>query len=113
MPLPLRVLLSASLSVSGIGIIKSEHVCPLLPLPQMCIACKNRAGRMRQNGRMMFVSMSQSRRTFLKAAGALGALGNVATAEERFRKPLGVELYTVRSLLPAHADETLKRIQDI
>ena len=61
----------------------------------------------------MMSSVTQSRRTFLTAAGVLGALAPAALAEERFRKPLGVQLYTVRKLLPQHADETLRSIADI
>ncbi|HZU27548.1 MAG TPA: sugar phosphate isomerase/epimerase [Bryobacteraceae bacterium] len=57
--------------------------------------------------------MPLPRRTFLKTAGALTALGGAAAAEDRFRKPIGAELYTVRKLLTKDADGTLKRIEDI
>ncbi len=59
--------------------------------------------------------MPHTRRDFLRTASTLPLAGAlpVSAHAERFRKPLGAELYTVRNLLPKHADQTLKRIQDI
>jgi len=58
--------------------------------------------------------MPYNRRTFFRSVSAsvAAALPKVAQTE-RFRKPLGVQLYTVREILPHHADITLKRIEDI
>ncbi|MGA2184721.1 MAG: sugar phosphate isomerase/epimerase [Bryobacteraceae bacterium] len=58
--------------------------------------------------------MPYNRRTFFRtiSASVTAALPAMAQAE-RFRKPLGAQLYTVRKTLPRSPDTTLKRIEDI
>jgi len=58
--------------------------------------------------------MPYNRRSFFRTVSASVAAALPAIAQsQRFRKPLGVQLYTVRAKLPKAADATLKRIQDI
>ncbi len=57
-----------------------------------------------------------SRRTFLKAAGAVAAAtcagaGRLAAAP--FNKPIGLQLYSVRNLLPKDFDGTLHQLSAI
>jgi sugar phosphate isomerase/epimerase len=47
------------------------------------------------------------------AAAGLGLAASHARGASRFTHPLGAELYTVRSVLPGAADQTLKSIADI
>jgi sugar phosphate isomerase/epimerase len=58
--------------------------------------------------------MPYNRRTFFRtlSASVTAALPSMAQAE-RFRNPLGAQLYSVRKLLPRSPDTTLKRIEDI
>ena len=58
--------------------------------------------------------MPYNRRSFFRTVSASVAAALPAVPQsERFRKPLGVQLYTVRSLLPKAAARTLKRIHEI
>ena len=56
-----------------------------------------------------------SRRSFLKTAGAIPAGGALlhAAGEEHSLKTIGVQLYTVRSVLPQEPAETLKELDQI
>jgi len=56
--------------------------------------------------------MPNNRRTFLKTAATLAA-GAMARAEEKFDKPLGVQIYTVRRQLPHDPDRIIGRIAQI
>jgi sugar phosphate isomerase/epimerase len=56
---------------------------------------------------------SLSRRTFLGASAAAGVLASRVGARELAPKRLGVQLYTVRTLLPAKDDEVLRQIAEI
>jgi len=63
---------------------------------------------------MMFTAMPYNRRSFFRTLSASVAAALPAMPQsQRFRKPLGVQLYTVRAKRPKAADTTLKRIQDI
>ena len=58
--------------------------------------------------------MPYNRRSFFRTVSASVAAALPAMPQsQRFRKPLGVQLYTVRAKFPKAADATLKRIQDI
>src|SRR5271167_2805081 len=52
-----------------------------------------------------------SRRGFLQAGSAAALMTNIASAKKL--KTVGVQLYTVRSILPKKPDETLKAIEAI
>jgi sugar phosphate isomerase/epimerase len=55
-----------------------------------------------------------SRRTFLKASGAVAAAAITGAGRlpaEPLRKPLGLQLYSVRSLLPKDFDGTLAKVR--
>ncbi len=57
--------------------------------------------------------MGQSRRTFLKAAGAAAAAAMLSTRAAEAAKlhvPLGLQLYSVRNLLPKDFDGTLRAL---
>jgi len=58
--------------------------------------------------------MPYNRRSFFRTVSASVAAALPAMPQsQRFRNPLGAELYTVRARFPKHADATLKRIEDI
>ena len=56
--------------------------------------------------------MSTSRRTFLKVAGAVVACAAASRLEaKRLRLPIGLQLYSVRNLLPKDFDGTLAQVR--
>jgi len=56
--------------------------------------------------------MSTSRRSFLKATGAVAACAAASRLEaERLRLPIGLQLYSVRNLLPKDFDGTLAQVR--
>lgn len=55
---------------------------------------------------------STNRRAWLRAAGAAIGAAGLGSAAESFRHALGLQLYTVRSILPGHEDQTLHRIAE-
>jgi sugar phosphate isomerase/epimerase len=54
-----------------------------------------------------------NRRSLLRAAGGAMAVAGFGSAAGNFRRPLGVQLYTVRNVLKDKEDETLRRIAEI
>jgi sugar phosphate isomerase/epimerase len=53
-----------------------------------------------------------SRRSFLKATGAVAAIAAASRLEaERLRLPIGLQLYSVRNLLPKDFDGTLAQVR--
>ena len=56
--------------------------------------------------------MSTSRRSFLKATGAVAACAAASRLEaKRLRLPIGLQLYSVRNLLPKDFDGTLAQVR--
>ena len=56
--------------------------------------------------------MSTSRRSFLKATGAVAAIAAASRLEaKRLRLPIGLQLYSVRNLLPKDFDGTLAQVR--
>lgn len=53
-----------------------------------------------------------NRRAWLRAAGGAVGVAGLGLAAGNFRKPLGLQLYTVRNVVNGHEDQTLRRIAD-
>lgn len=54
-----------------------------------------------------------NRREWLRAAGATVGVAGLGSAAGNFRHALGLQLYTVRNVLPGHEDQTLRRIAEV
>ena len=58
------------------------------------------------------MSTTLSRRSFLKATGAIAAVAAASRLEaERLQLPIGLQLYSVRNLLPKDFDGTLAQVR--